>query len=54
VQTTTESLDELEKNHIYQILLRYNWNISATAKALKVDRVTLYNKIRKYDLKQIE
>ncbi len=46
-----ESLDDLEKNHIYQILTKYNWNISASATALKVDRVTLYNKIKKYDLK---
>lgn len=49
--TTFESLDDLEKNHISQILDKYNWNISASAKALKVDRVTLYNKIKKYDLK---
>ena len=51
VHTTVESLDDLEKNHIFQILGKYNWNISAAAKALKVDRVTLYNKIKKYDLK---
>ncbi len=50
VYTTVESLDELEKNHILHILSKYNWNISAAAKALKVDRVTLYNKIRKYGL----
>ncbi|HRY31592.1 MAG TPA: sigma-54 dependent transcriptional regulator [Bacteroidales bacterium] len=47
----TESLDDLEKNHIQQILVKYSWNISRSAKALNVDRVTLYNKIRKYDLK---
>jgi DNA-binding NtrC family response regulator len=51
VSTTIESLDDLEKNHISQILSKYNWNISVSAKALKVDRVTLYNKIKKYDLK---
>lgn len=51
VNTTVESLDDLEKNHISQILSKYNWNISVSAKALKVDRVTLYNKIKKYDLK---
>ena len=51
VSTTFESLDDLEKNHISQILTKYNWNISVSAKALKVDRVTLYNKIKKYDLK---
>jgi len=50
--SSIESLDEMEKNHIQQILNRYNWNVSASAKALKVDRVTLYNKIRKYSLKQ--
>ena len=48
---TFESLDDLEKNHIQQILDKYSWNVTASAKALKVDRVTLYNKIRKYDLK---
>jgi DNA-binding NtrC family response regulator len=46
-----ESLGDIEKNHVEQILNKYNWNISATAKALKVDRVTLYNKIKKYNLK---
>jgi len=51
---TFESLDEMEKSHIQQILVKYNWNISAAAKALKVDRVTLYNKIRKYNLKESE
>jgi DNA-binding NtrC family response regulator len=49
-----ESLDDLEKNHISQILEKYTWNISATAKALKVDRVTLYNKIKKYELKPVK
>ena len=50
INTTVESLDDVEKNHIAHILSKYGWNISATAKALKVDRVTLYNKIKKYDL----
>lgn len=52
ISPSVESLDDLEKNHISHILDKYAWNISAAAKALKVDRVTLYNKIRKYDLKQ--
>jgi DNA-binding NtrC family response regulator len=46
-----EGLSDLEKKHIAQILAKYDWNISRSAKALKVDRVTLYNKIKKYDLK---
>jgi len=52
INSTVESLDELERNHISNILNKYSWNISAAAKALKVDRVTLYNKIKKYDLNQ--
>ena len=51
VTSSAESLDEFEKVFILQILNKYNWNISRTASALKVDRVTLYNKIKKYDLK---
>ena len=51
VNSSTESLDDFERAFILQILHKYNWNISRTAKALKVDRVTLYNKIKKYDLK---
>jgi len=46
-----EGLSDLEKKHVLQILNKYDWNISRSAKALKVDRVTLYNKIKKYDLK---
>ena len=52
INPTFESLDDLGKKHILQILNKYNWNITVSAKALKLDRVTLYNKIKKYDLKQ--
>lgn len=48
---SAESLEDLEKLHLKRILDKYSWNISRSAKALKVDRVTLYNKIKKYDLK---
>jgi DNA-binding NtrC family response regulator len=51
ISNSIESLEDLEKSHILQILNKYSWNISRTAKALKVDRVTLYNKISKYGLK---
>ncbi len=51
VNNSAESLDDFEKAFILQILNKYSWNISRTAKALKVDRVTLYHKIKKYDLK---
>lgn len=51
-EKTVESLNDIEKNHIKDILEKYHWNISRAAKALRVDRATLYNKIKKYDLKQ--
>ncbi len=54
ISSSTESLEDLEKAHIRQILSKYGWNISRAAKALKVDRVTLYNKISKYGLKQTD
>jgi transcriptional regulator with PAS, ATPase and Fis domain len=54
VSSSIESLDDLEKSHILRILNKYGWNISRAAKALKVDRVTLYNKISKYGLKQAD
>lgn len=54
ISSSVESLDELEKRHIEQILNKYGWNVSRSAKALDIDRVTLYNKIKKYNLKQQE
>jgi len=45
------SLEDLEKQYILQVLNKYDWNITRSAKVIKVDRVTLYNKIKKYDLK---
>lgn len=53
ISSSIESLEELEASHITRILEKYNWNISAAAKALRVDRVTLYNKIRKYDIRPV-
>ncbi len=50
--SSIESLGDLEKKHIASILNKYNWNISRASKALNVDRATLYNKIKKYDLKK--
>lgn len=51
IDSSIESLEDFEKTFILQILNKYSWNISRTAQALKVDRVTLYNKIKKYGLK---
>ncbi|MCL4469530.1 MAG: helix-turn-helix domain-containing protein, partial [Deltaproteobacteria bacterium] len=44
------SLDQMEKNHITSVLKNNNWNISTSAQILGIDRTTLYNKIKKYNL----
>jgi DNA-binding NtrC family response regulator len=48
------SLAEVEKAHIQAVLETAGWNISRAARVLDVDRVTLYNKIRRYELKRPE
>jgi len=47
-----KSLSAFEKKYILRILNENNWNISRTAHILEIDRVTLYNKINKYGLRQ--
>ncbi len=51
IADSNDSLSEVEKKYVAQTLKKYSWNISRTAKALQIDRVTLYNKIKKYKLK---
>lgn len=51
ISDSNDSLYEIEKKYVAQTLKKYDWNISRTAKVLKIDRVTLYNKIKKYKLK---
>jgi two-component system response regulator AtoC len=46
------NLKSVEKEHIATILNQYNWNIQKSAEILGIDRVTLYNKIKKYNLKK--
>ena len=46
------SLKEIEKMHITSILNSLKWNISQSAKTLGIDRSTLYNKIKQYDIKK--
>lgn len=47
---TDQSLDTFEKKYIQKILKENNWNISRSAEILNIDRVTIYNKIKKYGL----
>ena len=46
------SLAEAEKAHVRAVLETNGWNITRAARVLDVDRVTLYNKIRRYELKR--
>ncbi|MBM3813499.1 MAG: sigma-54-dependent Fis family transcriptional regulator [Acidimicrobiia bacterium] len=46
------SLECVEKNHILRVLEEFSWNQTQAAKALGIDRVTLYHKIKRYELKQ--
>jgi DNA-binding NtrC family response regulator len=49
---STSSLADVERRHVRRVLDRNEWNITRSAKVLGIDRVTLYNKIKKYDLKR--
>jgi DNA-binding NtrC family response regulator len=49
-----KSLEEIEKAHIVVVLNANQWNIVRSAQALGIDRVTLYNKIKKFGLKKEE
>jgi len=46
-----QSLAEMEKRHIAAVLERAGGNVTQAAEILKVDRVTVYNKIKKYGLR---
>jgi len=47
-----DSLADVEQAHVAHILERSGWNITRAAETLKIDRVTLYNKIKKYGLRK--
>jgi DNA-binding NtrC family response regulator len=46
-----DSLAAVEKAHIVEVLESNRWNITRSARVLGIDRVTLYNKIKKYGLR---
>jgi transcriptional regulator with PAS, ATPase and Fis domain len=49
---TGQRLEDVERAHIERILAETNWNLSRAARILDIDRTTLYNKIRKYGLRE--
>ncbi len=50
----SDSLRDVERKHIVSMLKQQNWNITRSAKALGIDRVTLYNKIKRYQIREDE
>jgi DNA-binding NtrC family response regulator len=46
------TLLEVEKAHIRQILTDSGWNIARSAKILGIDRSTLYSKIKRYEIQK--
>jgi DNA-binding NtrC family response regulator len=55
--TPTDSPDllrDVERKHIVAMLKQQNWNITRSARALGIDRVTLYNKIKRYQIREDE
>jgi DNA-binding NtrC family response regulator len=47
-----DSLEEVELEHIRRVLHEQDWNITRSAQLLGINRVTLYNKIKKYGLRK--
>jgi len=48
------ALEEVERQHIADVLEKTDWNVTKAAKVLDIDRGTLYNKIRRYGLARPE
>jgi DNA-binding NtrC family response regulator len=49
---TSLPLEEIERRHILRVLDAQGFNISRSARILGIDRVTLYNKIRRYNIER--
>ena len=48
------ALSDVEREHIRAVLDRTDWNVTKAAKVLDIDRGTLYNKMRRYELERPE
>jgi two-component system response regulator HydG len=49
----TASLIDAETRHIRKILDQCDWNITRAAKVLKINRVTLHKKMKRYDINRV-
>jgi two-component system response regulator AtoC len=47
---TVKSIDEMERDYLERMLKHFNYNISTTARALKISRKTMHNKLKKYKI----
>ncbi len=47
-----DALAQVERRNIAEVLERTDWNITRAAKILRIDRVTVYNKIKKFGLER--
>jgi len=47
-----KSLSDVERHHVKNVLEETGWNVYQAARLLEIDRVTLYNKIKKYGFKR--
>lgn len=43
-------LEDVERSHIERVLIETSWNLSHASRVLDIDRTTLYNKIKRYEL----
>ena len=50
----SESLRDVERKHIAAMLKQQHWNITRSARSLGIDRMTLYNKIKRYHIREDE
>ncbi len=51
---SNKSWDEIEKEVLKRLLSKYKWNVQAVSRHLKLARSTIYDKIKRYNLKREE
>jgi DNA-binding NtrC family response regulator len=51
-EETDQSIAKVEKLHITEVLKETSWRMTKASKILGINRTTLYNKIKHYDIKQ--
>ncbi len=45
-----KSLEDMEKEYLEKVLRHFNYNISNTARALKISRKTMHNKLKRFNI----